>query len=222
MRDSDSWRVDLNKTFRIDKKIVTDYFDKKQHLVFGNESARKEEKVLRPFIDRLESPSILDLGCGNGRWLRILIEKCKRYVGVDISRNFIRKLKRDYKDNPKVQFFNMPVQEYLSNESFDIILMLGLITYMNDDEVMQLVKNCKNMLNRDGKIILRSVELKDDGCSRKVYDYNPNFIDRLLGRQAYQVIRRTKDEEMSFFRDFNLEHMSNIEGTGYIYYILKK
>lgn len=215
------WQPDENKKFRINPQVIAWYFDKKQHLVFGDDSAQKEEKAILPFIHVTNESKVLDLGCGNGRWCRILMNRCKEYVGVDISNEFIRKAREKYKDNAKLRFFNMAVQEYISNEKYDLILIIGLITYMNDDEVIRLSHNCKKMLSENGQVILRNVTLKEGQSDRMVYNYRPNFIKRLIGKPGYQLIRRSIKEELKLFKKFELLHMQQIEGTGYTFYVFK-
>lgn len=215
------WQSDEAKKFRINSQVITEYFDKEQHLVFGADSARKEEEAILPFINITEESKVLDLGCGNGRWCRLLINRCKEYVGVDISQQFIKRACEKYKNDTKVKFFNMAAQDYVSKEKYDLILIIGLMTYLNDDEVIRLSENCRNMLNKNGQIILRNVTLKEGQSDRMVYDYRPNFIQRLFGKPGYQLIRRNVNEELKLFEGFELLHMQQIKGTGYTFYILK-
>jgi len=220
-KNKNMWRTDESKKFRINAQKVAEYFDKKQTLVFTDDSARLEEEAILPFINITDESKVLDLGCGNGRWGKIFINKCKKYVGVDISKKFINEMSQKYKDNQKVKLFHMPAQEYISEEKYDLILIIGLITYMNDNEIMRLSRNCRRMLNKNGRVILRNVTLGEGSPSRMSYNYRPNFIKRLLGSPGYQLIRRSVNEELKLFKDFKLVYMQQIEGTGYTFYILK-
>lgn len=215
------WQSDKTRKFRINSQVITEYFNKEQHLVFGDDSAQKEEKTILPFINISEESRVLDLGCGNGRWCRLLINRCKEYVGVDISQEFIKKTCEKYKNDTKVKFFNMAAQDYVSKEKYDLILIIGLITYLNDDEVIKLSGNCRNMLNKDGQIILRNVTLKEKQPDRMVYDYRPNLMERLFGKPGYQLIRRNVNEELKLFKGFELLHTQPIKGTGYTFYVLE-
>jgi len=42
------WQADKNRSFKIDDRIITEYFDKTQSLVFSRESAEKEEARILP------------------------------------------------------------------------------------------------------------------------------------------------------------------------------
>lgn len=115
----------------------------------------------------------------------------------------------------------MPAQDYCVDEQYDLILVVGLMTYMNDKDVVKLSANCRKMLSSRGRLILRNVSLRDNRCRRMVYDRKPSFLKRLLGAPCYQLIRRNREEELSFFSNFSLIHEGQIEGTGYNFYIFE-
>lgn len=83
------WRADEARQFRINPKKIRYFFDKTQSLQFEQEKAQIEEETLLPFLNISPHSKVLDLGCGNGRWARILVDKCQEYVGVDVSKNFL-------------------------------------------------------------------------------------------------------------------------------------
>jgi cyclopropane fatty-acyl-phospholipid synthase-like methyltransferase len=211
------WKDSNNSTFRIDQEVVVSYFNKTQSLVFDDESARKEESAILPFLSITKQSRVLDLGCADGRWARLLVPKCKEYVGTDIAHSFIKKAKKEF-DGENARFYCLPAQDYLVDEAYELILIIGLITYMNDDEVEKMARNCKRMLAEGGNVILRSVTIKDNR-RRMVYDRKPNFIKRIFGERRYQIIRRNMNEELELFNMFRLVHHQNITGTGYTFYI---
>lgn len=215
------WKVDNGRVFLVDQKTVASFFNKTQSLMFSKKSALSEEKTILPLITVNEKSRVLDLGCGDGRWGKILIPKCKEYVGIDISQEFIGKAQQENRGNSQVRFYCFPVQEYLSNDKYDLILLIGLITYMNDEDIIKMANNCRKMLANGGKLVLRSIPIEDVGIKRKVYFRKPNFIMRLLGVNDYQIIRRSVDEELRLFNLFDLDNCLSIDETGYKVYIFK-
>lgn len=213
------WQEDNTRSFRVDETIVSEYFNKTQSLVFSPKSAIIEERAIKKFININDESNVLDLGCGNGRWGSILIPKCKKYVGVDLSKHFIEKAIRKY-DRNRARFYCMPAQDYLAEEKFDLILMIGLTTYMNDDDIEKMANNCSKMLAQEGKLIVRSVTLRENGIKRKVFHRKSGFIRKILRRPDYQIIRRSCEEEIRLFSIFILEHQENIPDTGYTVHIL--
>ncbi|MCP4613447.1 MAG: class I SAM-dependent methyltransferase [Planctomycetes bacterium] len=214
------WKSDQNNSFIIDQSAVKKYFDKTMSLVFDDKSAKKEQDALLPYIDLEKKLNVLDLGCANGRWANILVPHCNSYVGVDISEKFIKTAKIKFPQN-HCEFFAMPGDKFMTERQFGLILMVGLITYMNDSEIRQLSMNCRNMLEKDGIMVIRNVVLKENEGDRKVFDYKPNLLRRLLRRPAYQVIRRSIRKELELFSNFELVYQSDIEGTGYHFYVFR-
>lgn len=213
------WREDNSRLFRIDEKIVSNYFDKTQSRVFSPKSAYLEEKAIISMIEINNEPKVLDLGCGDGRWAEIFIPRCKEYVGVDLSRKFIEKTSRKY-GSDKTRFYCMPAQNYLVEDKFDLILVIGLTTYMNDKFIEKMATNCRKMLEQEGKLIIRSVSIKERSNKRMVFYRKSNFIRKLFRRYDYQIIRRSCEEEMRLFPMFTLERQEHIQGTGYTVYVL--
>ena len=191
----------------INKKVVRDYYDKKQILNFSNESALAEEKVIMPYILKKTKPSILDLGCGNGRYAKLLQGHYREYVGIDFSKNFISQCQKKYYDNCTFLCYNA---EEFYHGRYDIILILGMLVYLNDDDIKQLVYNCKQMLNKDGIIIVRDI-IADKRFFRK----------NKLFHTPYQQIRRTEWDYYEFFSDFKRIEQFDISGTGFTGFIFK-
>ena len=189
----------------IDKKVVQKYYDKKQILNFNKDTANKEQKVIMPYILKKIKPSVLDLGCGNGRYAKLLQGHYREYIGVDFSRNFISKCSMRQYDKCRFVWYN--IEDFCEGD-YDIILLLGVLVYLNDKDIKHLVKNCKQMLNKDGIIIVRDI-LTDKRFFRK----------NKLFHTPYQQIRRTEWEYYEFFSDFKCIKQFDIPGTGFTGFI---
>lgn len=215
------WKSDQDGTFAIDQSVVRSYFNKTMSLVFDENSASLEEKALLPYLNLTKDSSVLDMGCANGRWARLLLPQISHYVGIDFSERFINSARAKFGDL-NCEFHAMPAEDFISETQFDLILCIGLMTYMNDSSIQRLSDNCKKMLKHSGRLIVRNVVLKDGDGDRKVYDRKPNLLRRLLGRPRYQIIRRSVRKEMDFFRAFELFHHASIPETGYHFYVFKQ
>ena len=212
------WKSDQSSSYRINNKLVASWFDKTQSLVFTEEAAVKEESTIIPLIHQkiTSDSSILDLGCGNGRYADALGNDIKEYLGVDISQNFVKNANLKYSDE-KINFVFSPAHTFIQKNKFDVILMIGLLTYMNDDEIEKMISNCKKMLNPGGWIIVRNVCFNES--VRKVYDDKWNIIKKLLRKPPYFIIRRPEKEFLRFFDSFQLNNELNIPDTTYRLYV---
>lgn len=211
------WRNDEDVRFRIDTSVVANWFDKTQSLVFSEESAHKEELILKKLIATNKDTKILDLGCGNGRYARILLPQIQQYIGVDISKNFILNNKQEIKSH-KAEFYHSAAHEFVFPDKFDYILLIGLLTYMNDDEIINMCANCRHMLKDDGKLIVRNVVHRK--TKRAFFDDKYFFIKHLFKSPRYQIIRRHENAITEMFnKHYNLIKSKGIPATSYKVYL---
>ena len=150
--------------------------------------------------------------------IRDRVGGCKEYVGIDFSSKLLEKARRDMPEESTC-FMCLPAQYYCEDDKYDLILVIGLMSYLDDEDIARMAGNCRKMLAVGGRLIVRNITLTDNSCSRKVYDYQPNALLRLLGETGYQVIRRSREVELSFFGDFHLIHEQQIKDTGYTLYV---
>lgn len=120
--------------------------------------------LLAPF-DTIENyvpktGNILDLGCGHGLFSKILAEKSqKRQVfGIDPSIKKISVAKRSYKNisNLKFQLGYLP-----SNKKFDCICIIDMLYLLPHKQKIQLLKNLKTILNKNGIIIIKEASTEN-------------------------------------------------------------
>ena len=195
------WYKDNNSNKKIDSEIVKNYFNKAD-LVFSEKSAALEENELLKYFKSKDKFSVLDLGCGDGRWSKILMNKIKYYKGVDFSSTFIKNAVNN-NNSDKIKFINSKVQDYYEDYKFDFVLIIGLMTYLNDDSIYKLLKNVNKMLKKNGLLIVRNVLINNDNIDRSFYDRKLSWIEKLLGRQKYQVIRRSINQDLKFLLILN-------------------
>ena len=100
-----------------------------------------------------KSERILDLGCGNGRYIPFFEKQKSDYFGIDNSTELIQIARKKY---PKAQFFT---EDALSlsfpNNYFDKIYSIALLHQIPSEEFrLQLLKEAKRVLRLKGLLIL--------------------------------------------------------------------
>ena len=101
-----------------------------------------------------DSPlEILDLGCGFGELSSSLIRDDRDFVtGVDFKRYFPSK----YDDLPNAEFLNSNLQDFEAKKFFDLILLFGVVLYLEIDEELALYNKALKMLNPNGIFIVKN------------------------------------------------------------------
>jgi 2-polyprenyl-3-methyl-5-hydroxy-6-metoxy-1,4-benzoquinol methylase len=117
-------------------------------------------------MDKYESCSVLEIGCGTGEVSYWIAQQIKgTVIGTDLSQQFVDQANQNYK-LPNLQYkvvdFNKP--EDLNNQKFDYIIGNGILhhLYYNLDEVFI---SFKKLLSDKGKIIFMEPNIYNPYCT---------------------------------------------------------
>lgn len=133
------------------------YQDKNPDLARERDAAEKAK--LLPLLGLSGRESVLDVGCGTGRWAEEIIPRSAVYWGADFSPELIEIASRRFELKvPQVRFFCLPAEKIAFAElkrRFDVILSLGLFIYLNDDDLVQALRGYASVADAKCKLLLR-------------------------------------------------------------------
>jgi 2-polyprenyl-3-methyl-5-hydroxy-6-metoxy-1,4-benzoquinol methylase len=117
--------------------------------VFAYEEYINTPSLLGLYLEKAEY--VLDLGCGNGKFTKILTSKFPSVTAIDISSEMIKFAK---KKAPKALFFqhdlDKPFPEF--NKKFDLITAQLVLMYVNDLENVAI--ECHKALKPGGSLLV--------------------------------------------------------------------
>lgn len=91
-----------------------------------------EDRILTPLLPDINGKTVLDVGCGTGRWLtKILPLRPSRLVGVDLSAEMLSQARAKLGNNATLELANataLPVQ----SESVEVVLCSFVASYVAD------------------------------------------------------------------------------------------
>lgn len=148
--------------------------------IMGAHKVRQE--LADEFIRAKNSSRILDLGCGTAEILNYLPNKVE-YWGYDISFEYIASAKARY--GSKGKFYCGLLDEVGIDDlpKFDIVLALGVLHHLNDDEVDTFFRLAKKTLNENGRIVTI------DPCLAQGQNLIAKYI---IGKDRGQNVRKSE------------------------------
>ena len=153
-------------------------------------------KNLRNFISKREISKVIDLGCGDGFFIRGLkiFDNSIKIVGIDISSRRINNLKRKFS---KDKFYCRDVCDTKLKEKFDFVYSSQVIEHVEDDKKM--VKEINKLTKSKGYVYVSSVIKK----SWAIYQYRNN--GKFVLDPTHEKEYKNKKEFLDLFKkDFKL------------------
>jgi SAM-dependent methyltransferase len=138
-------------------------------------------RLVTEIIQPESNESILDIGCGPADIAAYLPETVK-YTGFDISHEYIEAAKKRF--GSRGNFICAPVSSFSVVNSFDIVIAIGVLHHLDDDEAQRLCSLAKLALKPGGKFISM------DGC----FEDNQNSIAEWLLKNDRGGYVRREDE----------------------------
>lgn len=147
--------------------------------IMGAGSARRDliYSHVRPF----PGCRILDVGCGTAKILDYLLDV--EYFGFDLSQRYIDDAIQRYgaRGHFKCALVEQTVLDHM--EPFDIVMAIGLLHHLDDEQLGELMKLARSALREGGRLVTI------DPC----YSTNQSFISRfLVSRDRGQNVRSAK------------------------------
>jgi SAM-dependent methyltransferase len=118
--------------------------------------ADKVRKWLVNYVMKIKNEeTVVDLGCGPGDILKHLPNSIK-YIGIDINESYITKAKNRFEH--KGNFFLGDALNLLTDKKdeigeADLVLSIGFLHHLKDEQVLLLLKSIKELLKEGGRCI---------------------------------------------------------------------
>jgi cyclopropane fatty-acyl-phospholipid synthase-like methyltransferase len=119
---------------------------------------RARRICLRDYVERTPGMVVIDIGCGPGYTAKWLPES--RFFGFDVCRSYIDYATRKFGSHAvfRCDLFS---QRYVSIlPKADLVLMMGLLHHLPDEECVSLLRLAKSAMKDGGKLLTL------DGCYR--------------------------------------------------------
>lgn len=101
------------------------------------------------YVNTRDDMTILDIGCGIGRWADYFSEQNVNYIGIDHSQSIVDIARTRFNNVNNFTFIRAAttsVPQIVENQTFDLVLIAGLLNYLNDSDVTTLLDDCSKIV----------------------------------------------------------------------------
>ncbi|MEJ0073282.1 MAG: class I SAM-dependent methyltransferase [Candidatus Saccharibacteria bacterium] len=131
-------------------------------------------------------PTVLEIGCGDGRDAKEIVRRTPHYLGMDLSEELIKIARRNV---PEGQFEVADMADYEYPPDIDIAFAFASLLHLNKSEVRTVLSGLVQALRPNGIFYISSKyrpeyaeEVQDDQFGRRLfYYYNADLIQELAG-----------------------------------------
>ena len=168
-------------------------------------------QLLKKLLPANRSIKVLDIGCGLGDLTKKVwvLDPKNDITGIDISENAINRIsataKKDGYQNLKFRVGSLPTL-YFKDQSFDLILCLEVLYYLNDKDRKRSVVEIKRILKPGGYLLLSGG--LDDGVR---YFAEDNIVGLISKNFKIEMIEHNYAKIYTMFEKRFLFVVNNLE-----------
>ena len=129
---------------------------------------------------------VLELGCGEGRGIDIILKESKSFTAIDKIKDVIEKLSLKYRDNVFISS-NFPPLSDIEDNSFDTVISFQVIEHIQDDT--QYISEIERILRPGGVALITTPNIKMTLTRNPwhVREYTSKELNRLCRKYFSQV-----------------------------------
>ena len=148
---------------------------------------REVKKIIYPLLDTGKELNILDIGCGTGQLIKEISNDYANfnYRGIDVAANMIEEAKKNNQGS-KAVFQVCPVENYKTEDKYDVIICTHSFPYFPDKELM--MKKIANMCKENGQVII--VNSSTNSPKDLIINF---FLKATTSKAKYLSIPKMKD-----------------------------
>ena len=160
---------------------------------------KHEKRIASPLLHLKSTDAVLDIGCGIGRWADALEGKVARYHGTDLIQGLTDIAAKRLAHNPHFTFQALKAQDnrpelLASPPPFDLIIVAGLFTYLNDPDCTTVLSNIARCCAPKARVFVREPVSVEQRLTLK------NIWSEEL-KHTYSAIYRTVEEYLAMIAD---------------------
>lgn len=199
--------------------IAENYHEKiKKHWDGQGQVGWKKDEGIDPFFNEFYSEykeqlghDILDVGCGNGRYMMPFVRDGFNVTGLDISQEMLNSSERGLKEqNLEARYIlGNSVSLPFENQSFDFVLSIGTLHHNKMDDIRKSFNEIDRVLRPKKHFLFMGRSTSDKEFEREVIE---DYRDLGFGFTAIDKTGWKKDLVQHYFNSAELNQLGHEHG----------
>ena len=172
------------------------------------------------FAEKYISGDVLELGCGEGRGIDIILKKSKSFTAIDKISEVTERLSRKY-PNEKFISSSFPPLKNIENESFDTLISFQVIEHIKNDKLF--IKEIHRILKPGGKALISTPNISmtltrnpwhvREYTSQQLFDLASSNFKKIIMKGIYgnDKIKKYYDDNKKSVMKFKRLDVFNLE-----------
>ncbi len=137
-------------------------------------------------VKLMEGDAVLDLGVGNGRNAKYLLDRSLNVTGVDSSQKGLDLLRNSVGANPSLRLIQNDVLNFQTEEQFDLILAIGLLHFLKPDDIKKLLAKM-NAWTKPGGINVIAVRMTQNNRGDLPHIFTSNELRDMYEEAGWNI-----------------------------------
>lgn len=134
-------------------------------------------KIIKQKLVKFKGKSILDVGCGDGRFCYELMKEGIKVEGIDYSEQALS-FARAF--NPRTNFYLDDLTNLKLKKKFDVVVLVEVLEHIDPHQISKVMENISKVLKKGGKLII-SVPSQNLPLQDKHYQhFSPKSLSNIL------------------------------------------
>ena len=164
---------------------------------------RDECRIVKQLMQeqKINYHGLLDLGCGIGYWTEYFAQQFTKVTSVEASPPLFEAMVQRCSTYPNVNPVHGDVLSYEPVETYSMVFLGGMLMYLNERDVIALLRRIIPFLEKDGIILCRETTVREGTVIRE---------------GAYQAVYRSVQTYTNIFEKCNLKLIKTEANFPYI------
>lgn len=159
---------------------------------------KAELKTMKRLLEKANcNGTVLDLGSGVGLWTSFFAENFSRVIAVESSLSLYQALVARCSSYSNIQIFDEDIRLFEPKTPISLIFSGGLLMYLNENDVRNLLNRLRGNLEPDGIIICRETTVRN-GTTIRQGNYQAAYrsvsvYNEIFQETGFQVLKIEKN-----------------------------